>query len=294
MPELPEVETIARLLREGTADSPSLVGRKATGCLLLWKRSLERPSEFELLTKLPGQTLTTIDRRGKFLQLHFDQDTLLFHLRMSGDLVAESEQGLVNREQGLVNREQGLEQSEQSSTLNPHARFVLYFKENVQLLFVDPRKFGRIWLVRDPQEVLGELGPEPLDPGFTAEAFHKRLIDHRKMLKTLLLDQTFLAGLGNIYADESLNLARLHPCVLSNNLSLKDADVLLGAIRTVLNHAIQRNGSSIDWVYRGGNFQNYFRAYQRTGQPCLNCGTPIERIRMGQRGTHFCPNCQRL
>jgi formamidopyrimidine-DNA glycosylase len=272
VPELPEVETIARLLREGTPDTPGLPGHRAKGISLLWKRSLEKPSEEELEQRLPGQILKAIDRRGKFLQLRFDQDVLLFHLRMSGDIIVERG----------------------NQSIDNHARFVIFFENNVQLQFVDTRKFGRIWLVKDPREVTGKLGPEPLDPALTTEAFYKKLNAHQKMLKTLLLDQTFIAGLGNIYVDESLNLAKLHPKQLSSRLSLEDAEMLLDAIRAVLDRAIQTHGSSIDWVYRGGDFQNYFRVYQRTGLPCPTCGTPVERIRLGQRGTHYCPNCQRL
>jgi formamidopyrimidine-DNA glycosylase len=108
------------------------------------------------------------------------------------------------------------------------------------------------------------------------------------------LDQTFLAGLGNIYTDEALNLARLHPLAISHSLKFEQAEQLWSAIRQVLEEGIRRNGASIDWVYRGGDFQNYFRVYQRTSMPCPACGTPVQRMLVGQRGTHFCPNCQIL
>jgi formamidopyrimidine-DNA glycosylase len=281
MPELPEVETIARYLRQGTRGAPGLLGRRVAGIQLLWERSLASPGVTELAQRLPGQKLNSIDRRGKFLQLHFDLDTLLFHLRMSGDLFAEA----------------GQPDSEGTESLeyNPaHIRSILVFEDGVRLVFADPRKFGRIWLVRDPQEITSDLGPEPLDPSFRVEDFHNRLSKYRRLLKPLLLDQTFLAGLGNIYADESMNLARLHPCQPAHLLSLTQAETLLDAIRTVLQQAIAHQGTSIDWVYRGGDFQNHMRVYQRTGKPCPNCGTPIERILLGQRATHFCPNCQRI
>jgi formamidopyrimidine-DNA glycosylase len=113
-------------------------------------------------------------------------------------------------------------------------------------------------------------------------------------LKPLLLDQKFLAGLGNIYTDEALHLARLHPLLISDRIDEVQASVLLDSIRQVLDEGIQRNGASIDWVYRGGDFQNYFRVYQRTGEPCKQCGTLIERIKLGQRSTHFCPYCQQF
>jgi formamidopyrimidine-DNA glycosylase len=291
MPELPEVETIARYLRQGTAGAPGLIGRRAAEVHLLWPRSLESPSEVELQARLPGQALQSITRRGKFLLLHFDLDTLLFHLRMSGSLI-------VNNGQWTAVSEQAHPYSDQQSTINDrqskssHVRLILSFEDGVNLIFIDPRKFGRIWLARDPGEVVGGLGPEPLDPGLTTGEFYRLVNSQRRLLKPLLLDQAFLAGLGNIYTDESLNLARLHPCQPAHLLSYTQADALLDAIRTILRQAIDQQGASIDWVYRGGNFQNHFRVYQRTGKPCLNCGSLIKRIVVGQRGTHFCPNCQ--
>ncbi len=277
MPELPEVETIAGYLRGGTGDAPGLIGRVASSSELFWERSLATPSLAEVNHRLPGQTLNTIDRRGKFLMFHFDRDHLLIHLRMSGDAV--SEYG---------------EEKRSKAGQNTHARFILNFEDGVRLVFIDPRKFGRLWLVEDPLDVVGSLGPEPFDPSLSVEAFHRRLTTRQRLLKPLLLDQTFLAGLGNIYSDEALNLACLHPLQLSSQLTVSNAGVLLDAIRVVLKQAIVTHGASIDWVYRGGDFQNYFRVYQRTGEPCPNCGTPVERIRVGQRSTHYCPNCQRL
>jgi formamidopyrimidine-DNA glycosylase len=165
---------------------------------------------------------------------------------------------------------------------------------DLRLAFNDPRKFGRAWLVADPQGVLANLGPEPLDQAFTPEELHWHLKAHRRQLKPLLLDQTFLAGLGNIYADEALHSAGLHPLTLANSLDAGQAFQLWQAIRQVLEEGIRRQGASIDWVYRGGDFQNQFRVYQRTGKPCPICGTPIERIVVGQRGTHFCPACQKM
>ena len=286
MPELPEVETIARRLRigeypvpglNGAAGAPGLTGWRVSQVALLWARSLDRPSPDEFARRLVGQTLRAIGRRGKFIVLAFDPSTLLIHLRMSGDLRVEP----------------------LSAPLQPHDRAWLAFAHGEsqpawRLAFNDPRKFGRLWLVDDPQTVLGALGPEPLDPAFSPEDFYRRLSATSRQLKPLLLDQAFLAGLGNIYTDEALHLARLHPLLPANRVTREQAIVLLAAIRSVLEEGIRRNGASIDWVYRGGDFQNHFRAYQRTGQPCPACGTPIARITVGQRGTHFCPTCQRL
>jgi formamidopyrimidine-DNA glycosylase len=274
MPELPEVETVARRLREGTDDAPSLLGRSVRAAALLWQRSLALPQEAELLARLPGQTVSAVGRRGKFILIHLAPDTLLVHLRMSGDLRVEPA----------------------DAPVQPHDRFWLEFAPAAdgvfRLAFNDPRKFGRIWLARDPFEVTAGLGPEPLDPQLDPGLFDVMLHARRRQLKPLLLDQSFLAGLGNIYADEALHLARLHPNTPSDALSPEQSARLLDAIRAVLSEGIRRNGASIDWVYRGGSFQNHFRVYQRTGAPCPVCGTPVVRITVGQRSTHFCPVCQ--
>jgi len=270
MPELPEVETIARLLREGGQEQPALVGRYILGVKVLWARTLAEPSAEEFEHRVLKQEIEDIRRRGKFLIFRLSRDWLLLHLRMSGDLLV---------------RPSGTPPA-------PHDRLVLELEGNIQLAFNDARKFGRVWLVSEVDTVVEQLGPEPLDEAFTAQDLYDRLHVTRRQLKPLLLDQTFMAGLGNIYVDEALNLAKLHPLVPANTLSQAQAGRLLESIRSVLQDGIRRNGASIDWVYRGGDFQNYFRVYQRTGQPCPDCGTPVERIVVGQRGTHFCPNCQ--
>ena len=173
-----------------------------------------------------------------------------------------------------------------------HDRIVLGLDEGLRLAFNDTRKFGRAWLLDDPDAVLGDLGPEPFDENLDARVFQQMLVDRRRQIKPLLLDQTFLAGLGNIYTDESLHTAGIHPLTPSDRIDPLQAERLLTAIRAVLNEGIRRNGASIDWVYRGGSFQNSFRVYGRTGERCPVCGTPIQRILVGQRGTHFCPVCQ--
>jgi formamidopyrimidine-DNA glycosylase len=141
--------------------------------------------------------------------------------------------------------------------------------------------------------VLADLGPEPFDTKLTPARFHAMLAVRNRQLKPLLLDQTFIAGLGNIYADEALWASRLHPLTTSNSVSKAQAGELIRAIRKVLREGIRRNGASIDWVYRGGEFQNHFKAYQQTGEPCSRCGSPIRRIVVGQRSTHFCATCQK-
>jgi formamidopyrimidine-DNA glycosylase len=142
--------------------------------------------------------------------------------------------------------------------------------------------------------VIGKLGPEPLNKGFTPQWLYTALRSKHRQLKPLLLDQTFLAGLGNIYTDEALNIARIHPNAVSDSVTAKQAEALHGAIQHVLKEGIRRNGASFDWVYRGGEFQNHFRVYDREDEPCPRCGTKIVRLIVGQRGTHICPKCQRL
>jgi formamidopyrimidine-DNA glycosylase len=279
MPELPEVETITRLLRDGTGIyNTSIIGCQITGAQLLWERTLAAPSPNQFIEQVIGQTIQSLSRRGKFLVFSLTEFTLLIHLRMSGDMRVESLQDDLGK----------------PKPFEKHDRLGLEFNNGQRMVFNDTRKFGRVWLLKDPAQVLGDLGPEPLENTITPEAFFEMLHTRRSQLKTLLMDQHFLAGLGNIYTDEALHLARLHPLASSDQVTPKESARLLAAIREVLSEGIRRNGASIDWVYRGGDFQNHFRVYGRGGEPCPNCGTPIKRMVVGQRGTHICPNCQRL
>jgi len=270
MPELPEVETISRVLREGGPVSLPLIGRVIVGSDLSWQRTLAYPNPEEFADRIVGQVIEDIRRRGKYLLLCLDTDTLLFHLRMSGDLVLESI----------------------AAPPDLHHRLILDLDNGKRLAFNDTRKFGRVWLVSDPQEILGSLGPEPLGTDFTAEVLFGGLNSRRRQIKPLLMDQSFLAGMGNIYVDEALHRAKIHPLTISNQLDREQSNQLWRSIRRVLEDGINRNGTSFDWVYRGGDFQNYLRVYQRTGDPCTECGSLIERIIVGQRSTHICPSCQ--
>jgi formamidopyrimidine-DNA glycosylase len=272
MPELPEVETIRRALCDGGPKNPSILGRVITTGRLLWARSLAAPTPDEFERHIAGQVILDIDRRGKFFVFRLDRDALIIHLRMSGDLWVESGQ----------------------APIAPHHRLMLDFEDGTRLAFNDPRKFGRVWLTADPLDVLGNLGPEPFDPDLTAARLYAMLAAKHRQLKPLLLDQTFIAGLGNIYTDESLHRAGLHPLLSSERVTPDQSARLLDGVRESLAEGIRRNGASIDWVYRGGDFQNYFRVYGRTGQPCPVCATPIEHIAVGQRSTHFCSRCQPL
>jgi formamidopyrimidine-DNA glycosylase len=266
MPELPEVETIARGLR------PKLVGRTILSADVRWARTLAIPSSGKFKEQVKGQKIRNVSRRAKFLILQLETYNILIHLRMSGDLVVRK---------GKINPEK-------------HDRLILYLSGGQMLAFNDTRKFGRVWFTDEPGRVLGKLGPEPLEKGFTAEWLYNNLHSRKRQLKPLLLDQNFLAGLGNIYADECLHMAKLHPLALANTVKHRQAEALHKAIRAVLKEGIRRNGASIDWVYRGGGYQDYFRVYGREGQPCGTCGAIIRKLTIGQRGTHICPNCQKL
>ena len=268
MPELPEVETISRYLRE----EPSIVGRRIEGVHLFWDRTIAEPSPEAFKERIAGQVIQSVGRRGKFVLINLSEDTLLIHLRMSGDLLVE----------------------EQQTSPATHHRLMLDLEGGIRLSFNDTRKFGRVWLVSDPDSILSSLGPEPLSPSFTPEELYRLLQARKRQIKPLLLDQSFVAGLGNIYADEALHLAKIHPLRVSNTLEYPEVERLWESIREVLREGIRRHGASIDWVYRGGDFQNYFRVYGRAGEPCPVCGTPIERIVVGQRSTHYCPECQPL
>ena len=270
MPELPEVETFRLRFLHGTDHIPTLVGKKISGASVLWEKTLVIPSIKAFIQRIKGQKIEDLDRRGKYLIFKLTKDDLVIHLRMSGDLVLES----------------------QSDPIAKHHRLLIELEGDLRLAFNDTRKFGRVWLLEDCQCLFSTLGPEPLDENFTPETLYDMLQEVHRQIKPLLLDQHFIAGMGNIYCDEALYLAGIHPLAKSDSLSQQQAKSLWKAIRTVLNEGILRNGSSIDWVYRGGGFQNYFQVFRRTGEDCYRCGSPIERIIVGSRSTHICPTCQ--
>jgi len=280
MPELPEVETVARALRNGTpAGAPPLVGRVIRSVEVLWPRQLGNLTPRAFRRRIAGTRVQSIGRHGKYLLIGLTSPaagegdaplTLLVHLKMSGRL------DVVPCDQAFT----------------PHARLVWLLDDDLALRFDDARKFGRAWLVGNPASVIGNLGPDALH--VPPDVFASRLRSRKGMLKPVLLDQSFLAGIGNIYADEALHLARLHPRRAVTSLSDADVMRLHDAVQHVLLAGIAANGASFDWVYPGGNFQESFKVYGRTGQPCPTCGRPVERILVAQRGTHFCPACQPL
>ena len=270
MPELPEVETVVRGLR------PALVGRTFTGATVRWPRTIAHPEADRFPAQLAGRRITAVGRRGKYIVLTLDRGWLLIHLKMSGRL-------------RVVPADEPLE-------AHTHTTFDL--DDGRQLRFRDVRKFGRVHLVDDAEQVIGQLGPEPLADDFTLAVFRQRLARRSGRLKSLLLNQQFLAGLGNIYADESLFAARLHPLRRADTLSPAEQARLYAAIRATLSAAIAGQGTTLsdggytDAQGRSGRYQARLAVYGRRGQPCPVCGTPIERIIVGGRSTHFCPGCQ--
>lgn len=270
MPELPEVETIARNLRLGQQGAPALPGQTICDVTLRWPRHVAEPGPRAFRRRIRQQTVLGVLRRGKYLVFPLSDSCLLVHLKMSGDLVVAPADSAPGR----------------------FDRTVLHLDSGWELRFSDARKFGKLFLVDDPSPRLGALGPDPLDEAFTADRLQERLATHRRALKPLLMDQSVLAGLGNIYTDEALHRARLHPLLPGHRVGTEDAHRLWSGIRETLQEGLRRNGASIDWVYRGGEYQNHFRVYQRSGEPCPVCGTPIERIVLAQRSTHYCPRCQ--
>ena len=272
MPELPEVETFRRYLLQGNEGSPSILGKKIRNADLLWSGSIASPTPDEFLERIKGQYITGIGRRGKNLIIKLSRDTLIIHLRMSGELIVEK----------------------QSEPQGKHYRVIINFDDKYRMAFNNIRKFGRIWLTDNPQEQLGNLGPEPLSDDFTVEDLYLILKSHNRQLKYFLLDQEMIAGIGNIYTDEALHRAKLHPALKSDSLDFHQTQILWDSIREVLKEGIKNQGSSIDWMYRGGDYQNYLSVYNLEGEPCKTCKTPVARIKIAQRSTYFCPTCQSL
>ena len=282
MPELPEVETVARDLRGLVA------GATITGARYDWPRTIAGVAPEEFAGWVAGRSIEDVGRRAKFVLLELGGGLVLtFQLKMTGQIFV----------------------TPAGTPTDRHVRVVMGLDDGRELRFRDMRKFGRVGLyARDGDgrlvppgaagaDLFGRHGPEPLSDDFTVATFRARLRRRRGRLKPLLLDQSFLAGVGNIYADEALWRARLHPLRRAEGLRPRDEARLYRAIRGVLAEAIERRGSSVDDYTApdgDGTMQDRLAVYQRTGLPCLRCGRPIRRIVLGARSTHFCSWCQRL
>jgi formamidopyrimidine-DNA glycosylase len=262
LPELPEVETVVRSLR------PSLIGRRILNAEFGQLRVL-RGLPHDTAEALAGQRVESIERYGKFIAIRLERGILVVHLGMTGKLLVDAER-----------------------TKWTHAIFTL---DVGSLLFDDPRQFGRIEYGVELPGRVSALGPEPLE--VSLEEFARRLKLRGSPIKAVLLNQSVVRGVGNIYADEALFRAGIHPKRKASSLGAARVAKLYGAMREVLAEAIEGRGSSVsNYVDANGcqgSFQQQHRAYQRTGEPCFTCGTKIKRIVVAQRSTHFCPKCQR-
>jgi len=275
MPELPEVEHVVRAL------SRAVLGRRILAAEIKLKRLLAGSSPTSLKRKLRGARIETIRRRGKYIVIEFDnQQLLLVHLRMTGKFVCLGA----------------------DMPLPPYAHAVFYLDDDRRLVFCDMRQFGRMRLLPAkafstlPQ--IETLAPEPFSDGFDMAYLLETLSRSRRSLKQLLLDQTRILGLGNIYASEALFLARISPMKSAQSLSKQRATRLHHSIRAILQEAIDAGSTlRIDLTEANGSYfgttERFWRVYEREGEPCVNCGRKIRRIVQGGRSTYYCPRCQR-
>ena len=268
MPELPEVETV----RKGLV---SLVKNKTIAKVdVYWPRIIEFPEIDIFQQQLIGETIETVDRRGKYLIFEFTHYEMVSHLRMEGKY----------------------EFFDQPTALDKHSHVRFIFTDGSELIYHDVRKFGRMALLKKgtakEYKGLTQLGPEPTDVDFDLADFKV------KLKKALLLNQKIVAGLGNIYVDEVLWLAKIHPEQPANTLSSQSARQLREAIIEVIGKAKEAGGTTIrtylNALGEAGHFQQELHVYGQTGEPCSRCGTPIIKIKVAQRGTHLCPHCQKL
>lgn len=271
-PELPEVETIINCLR------PHVRSKQITGAAVREESVINLEDKQSFIENLEGSKVHNLERRGKYIVFGLGQQYLVVHLRMTGSL--------------LYIRPEETPASEEYVTLS------LQFEDKSQLLLTSIRKFTQAYLVQDLEQAgsLTELGPEPLADDFAVEEF-KELLSHRTArIKSLLLNQRFIAGIGNIYADESLFLAGIHPLRTADSLTENEVEKLYSAINQVLEEGIEHRGTTRDTFQdaegREGSHQHYLRVYNREGESCKRCKTPIKRIKVSGRSSYFCPQCQ--
>jgi formamidopyrimidine-DNA glycosylase len=274
MPELPEVETVRRTLEQLAA------GRTIERVTVRLARIIRGAEPEAFCRALAGQTIREIGRRGKYLRFVLDDLTMVSHLRMEGRY-------------GLFDADEEWE---------PHTHVAFRFADGKELRYRDVRQFGTMELFRKGEEwikpPLANLGPEPLEPGFTVHALMKAMARSRSRIKPLLLDQTKVAGIGNIYADEALFRARIHPGRTADSLTKAEWKRLYEAIVDTLKEAVAAGGSSVRSYVNGhgeiGLFQLQLNVYGRKGEPCPRCGRPVEKTTVGGRGTHYCARCQKF
>jgi formamidopyrimidine-DNA glycosylase len=269
MPELPEVETIRNEL------APWVVGQSFTEVTVLDTKLVYGGSAEEIHRGLIGQKIESLQRRGKYLIFHLSSGkSLIIHLRMTGSLLLDPKD------------------------VDRYGRAVFQLSNGHHFVFTDRRRLGKIWLVDDADAVVSKLGPEPFDRRFTMAVLEQRLSRHHIPIKAALLNQSIIAGIGNMYADEALFAARIHPLKKADDLSPTEVQTLYHCIRSVLQAAISSKGASVDTYVRPegelGTAHFDFKVAHKGGEPCPVCGCTIERCVVQNRGTYFCPRCQPL
>ncbi len=273
MPELPEVDTVRRTLE------PFIVGRRIESVEINYGGIIKKPEPAEFIRLVEGRVIRVIKRRGKYLLIQLDAEyTLVIHLRMTGQLTI----------------------CERNSALSKHTHLIFRFENGRELRFVDVRKFGMVYLIPigawHEAGGLARLGPEPLEDEFTLCSFCEIIKGKKGKLKAFLLDQTRIAGIGNIYADEIMFAAGLSPQRQIETLSSKETELLYENIRAKLNEGVEHQGTSIRDYVNGlgekGGFQHRLKVYDRAGQPCARCGTSLLKATVCGRGTVYCPHCQ--
>ncbi len=308
MPELPEVEYTARQLRE------AIIGATIRESLVFWERTIGHPVLADFLAEVADRKILGVRRRGKFLILDLSGKLILtIHRRMTvnwnikGPLIQPPVGADLSRPAPIHRPSSDIQYQDekvQKQAIVPtdllYCRVCFNLADGRRLLFTDPRKFGRIelWPSEREQEALKSLGTEPLSDEFTLEMLAQSLAGRKGPIKQALLNQEVIAGLGNIYADEALYYAFIHPLRRANSLTPAEVQLLHEGIVSVLTLGIEHGGTSFSeyrdlWGEAGDNY-NHMRVYHQQGKPCPRCGTPIERIVVAQRSTHFCPNCQKL
>lgn len=275
MPELPEVETIVRELQ-----ASDLVGRKIVRAEVFWARTVDPMDPDVFCKEVREQKIKHITRRGKWIEIHLTHHKLFIHLRMTGKFYIKK----------------------LSDTKHPHERLKLELDDGRELRYEDQRKFGRWRLVLDENEMPPEVGVDPFSKDYTWKFFEDLMKSHHRKMKALLLDQKLIAGLGNIYVDEALWEAKIHPLRTSESLTQKELKALFKAIPEVLSKGIQNQGTTLGNQRanyfsvsgkRGGN-QFKLKVFRREGEKCYLCGHTIEKTVVAQRGTHYCAICQKI
>jgi len=273
MPELPEVETIKRDLED------KVRGKRVKKVMIKNEKCVREPLPGEFIKRVEGRVFKEIQRRGKFLLIRLDSlDTLVIHLKLTGRLIYSKQGEMID-----------------------YARLMFIFDDRSQLVFADIRGFGSIWLIPDQEfhriPSLNNLGLEPLEDDFTMEKFGNILRKKRGKIKPLLMDQSLIAGIGNVYSQEALFLAGINPERSPSGLLDEEIRSLYNNLKQILQEAIRHRGSSVDTYVdlegEKGSYEEHLNVYGRKGQSCPRCGATIKRINLAGRGTYFCPKCQK-